>query len=114
NQLSVNEIDQFLTAAGAAKVVVFLTPNGGRSWFKRSDVKTMLNRHQKWLIIDAYGEAPYDDRNRWQNDVQTAIRDIRSAGDTVPLTVLSNLYGRDLPALFERGAAIEATDPLRN
>jgi len=114
NQLSLSEVDRFLTTAAAAKVVVFLTPNGGRSWFKRSDVRTMLNKHKKWLIIDAYGEAPYDDRNRWQNDVQTAIRDVRSAGYTVPLVVLSNMYGRDLPALFERGAAIEAADPLRN
>jgi hypothetical protein len=113
-QLSVSEIDRFLTIAAAARVVVFLTPNGGNSWFRRSDVKTMLARHQKWLIIDAYGEAPYDDRDRWQNDVQSAIRDIRAQGYTVPLTVLANLYGRDLPSLFERGAEIIAADPLRN
>jgi hypothetical protein len=114
NSLPLAEIEQFLATAAAARVVVFLTPNGGRSWFTRPEVKTMLTRYQKWLIIDAYGEAPYDDRDRWQNDVQTAIRDVRAAGYTVPLTVLSNLYGRDLPALFERGAAIAATDPLRN
>jgi len=113
-QLSLSEIEQFLIAAEAAKVVVFLTPNGGRSWFGRSDVKTMLNRHKKWLIIDAYGEAPYDDRNRWQNDVVNAIREVRSFGYTVPLVVLSNQYGRDLPALLQRGAAIEAADPLHN
>jgi hypothetical protein len=114
NQLSLSEIDQFLTTAEAARVVVFLTPNGGRSWFNRADVKTMLDKHKKWLIIDAYGEAPYDDRNRWQTDVTTAIQDVRSAGYTVPLTVLANRFGRDLPSLFERGAQIEAADPLHN
>jgi hypothetical protein len=114
NTLSLNEIDRFLTAAAEARVVVFLTPNGGNSWFSRQDVKNMLNKHKKWLIIDAYGEAPYDDRDRWQQDVQDGISEIRSYGYTVPVTVLANRYGRDLPSLFERGAEIVATDPQRN
>ena len=114
NTLSLDEIEQFLVAAENAQVVVFLTPNGGIEWFERDDVKEMLTRHQKWLIIDAYGEAEYDDRDRWQGDVTAAIQQVRSYGYTVPLVVLANRFGRDLPSLFERGEQIVAADPLGN
>jgi hypothetical protein len=114
NTLPLSEIEQFMATAAAAKVVVFFTPNGGIDWFGREDVKRMFKKYEKWLIIDAYGEAEYDDRDRWQGDVTAAIRQVRSYGYTVPLVVLANRYGRDLPSLFERGPQIVAADPLDN
>jgi len=108
-----SEIDSILGAFGAQKVVVYISP-GDRAWFKRSDIKPVLLKHEKTIIIDAFQEPTYDDVPRWVSEAKVAIADMRNAGYSAPLTVLSNQYGRDLQAAFDRGQEIVNSDPLKN
>jgi mannan endo-1,4-beta-mannosidase len=112
-QLSVADVDAILTRIVSHRMVIFLSP-GDRSWFARDDVQEMLARHQQWLIVDAFQEPNYDDRTRWQADAIAAIQTVRQEGYTVPITVLANQYGRDLPSLLMHGADVVAADDLGN
>jgi hypothetical protein len=110
---TVDELDALLSRITAHGLVVFLSP-GDRSWFARSDVHAMLDKHKSMLIIDAFQEPNYDDRTLWKADAISSIQAIRELGYTVPLTVLANQFGRDLPVLLEQGAEVIAADPLTN
>ena len=74
----------------------------------------MLLRHEKGLIIDAFQEPDYNDVTRWLSDTKAAVKDIRSAGYSAPVTVLSNQFGRDLKAALKHGQEIVDSDPMKN
>lgn len=112
-ELNASDIDALLTTFENEKVVVYLSP-GDRAWFKKSDIKAVLLKHEKGLIIDAFQEPNYNDAKRWVTDGKAAVADIRGAGYTAPLTVLSNQFGRDLKAALEHGQEIADSDPLHN
>jgi hypothetical protein len=112
--LSVANVDQVLTLVGQRGMVAFIDPLNDDSWLGRSDVKTMLKKHEAYIIIDAYGEPQYDDRDSWFGEAVAALDYVRGLGYTVPLTVTANQFGRDLPSLFEFGEDILAADPLGN
>jgi hypothetical protein len=114
NTLSVADVDAVLTLVGQKRMVAFIDPLNGDNWLGRTDVKTMLKKHEAYLIIDAYGEPQYDDRDSWRAEAADALRAVRDMGYTVPLTVTANQFGRDLPSLFEYGEEIMAADPLDN
>ena len=111
SQLDTADVDAILTQITSHDMVAFVSP-GDRSWFLREDVKTMLAAHEGWIVVDAFQEPTYDDRARWKSDVLAAITEVRGAGYRVPVCVLANQYGRDLPSIFMDGAEIEAGDPL--
>jgi hypothetical protein len=113
SDFTTDELDALLARINGHGMVIFLSP-GDRSWFARDDVKAMLDKHKSMLIIDAFQEPNYDDRARWQTDATSAIAAIRDQGYTVPLTVLANQFGRDLPVLLEHGAEVVGTDPVHN
>jgi hypothetical protein len=112
--LSVANVDQVLTLVGQKGMVAFIDPLSDDGWLARSDVKTMLKKHEAYIIIDAYGEPQYDDRDSWFAEAVAALNYVRDLGYQVPLTVTANQFGRDLPSLFEYGADILAADPLDN
>jgi hypothetical protein len=112
-QLDVAAVDAILTRITQRGMVIFLSP-GDRTWFARDDVKAMLDKHKAWLIVDAFQEPNYDDRARWKDDAISAVQTVRSMGYTVPVTVLANQYGRDLPALLQHGAEVVQADTLKN
>jgi hypothetical protein len=112
--LSVANVDQVLTLVGQKGMVAFIDPLSDDGWLARSDVKTMLKKHEAYIIIDAYGEPQYDDRDSWFAEAVVALNYVRDLGYQVPLTVTANQFGRDLPSLFEYGADILAADPLDN
>ena len=112
--LGVSGIDAVLARIGGHGMVAYFTPNGPSDWLGRSDVRTMLAKHERYLILDAYGEPVYDDRTRFRNDAIARVQRVRGWGYRVPLTVLANRYGRDLPSLLQHGQAIVDADPLRN
>jgi malectin (di-glucose binding ER protein)/cellulase (glycosyl hydrolase family 5) len=115
NTLTVDDVDDALTLIGEKGMIAFIDPlNSSDNWLARSDVKTMLKKHESYLIIDAYGEPQYDDRTKWRREAAQALKDIRALGYKVPLTVTANQFGRDLPSLFTYGAEILAADPLGN
>ncbi len=110
---TVDELDALFARITGHSMVIFLSP-GDRSWFARSDVQAMLDKHKSMLIIDAFQEPNYDDRTLWKSDAISAIQGVRDLGYTVPVTVLANQFGRDLPVLLEQGAEVVAADPLTN
>jgi len=112
--LSVANVDQVLTLVGQKKMVAFIDPLDDDGWLARADVKTMLKKHEAYIIIDAYGEPQYDDRDAWFGEAVAALDYVRGLGYRVPLTVTANQFGRDLPSLFELGEDVLAADPLGN
>jgi hypothetical protein len=114
NTLTVDDVDSILTRIGQKGMIAFIDPLGGDDWLARSDVRTMLKKHESYLIIDAYGEPQYDDREQWRTEAAVALQHYRDLGYSVPLTVTANQFGRDLPSLFEHGDEILAADPQDN
>ncbi len=82
------------------------------AWFRKPEVKTMLDRYKKWLLIDTANERGDVDRLTWRNSVVHDVAVFRDAGYTEPLVAISRVAGRDLPAILQYGGAIEAADPL--
>ncbi len=114
--LDTSDVDVLLAVVEATGLVAYITPygNAGMRWLEQQDVRQMLAKHEKYILIDAFGEPTFDDRERFRSEATQAIRDVRSWGYRVPLTVTANQYGRDLPSLLELGAEIIAADPLNN
>jgi hypothetical protein len=113
--LSVDDVDDVLSAVGKHHMVAYLgTLSDDGTWFGRSDVRSMLGKHESYLIIDAYGEPTYDDRERFRTESKETLKRFRDWGYRVPLTVTGNQFGRDLPSVLRYGAEIVAADPLHN
>jgi hypothetical protein len=74
----------------------------------------MLLSHESGIIIDAYQEPDFWDVPRWVEEAVAAVETIRGGGYSCPITVLSNGYGRDLPAALDNGQTIFDADPLAN
>jgi hypothetical protein len=114
NTLSVENVDELLTYIGEQGMVAFIDPLNGDDWYARDDVRSMLKKHESFLIIDAYGEPQYDDIEKWRAEAKEALVRMRGLGYEVPFTVYANQFGRGLPSLFDYGAEILAADPLHN
>ena len=115
NTLTLSDVDQVLTLIGQRGMVAFLAPlNQSGNWFARADVKTMLKKHESYIIIDAYGEPQYDDLERWRSEAADALQAYRDLGYHVPLTVTANQFGRDLPSILDYGDEILSADPEGN
>ncbi|HTV21877.1 MAG TPA: hypothetical protein VMG12_24475 [Polyangiaceae bacterium] len=114
--LSLDDVDQLLDIVAEKGLVAYVTPYGNDNmrWLEGQDVRAMLAKHAKYILIDAFGEPTFDDREKFLRDSTDAIRTVRSWGYEVPLTVTANQFGRDLPSLFELGSEIIAADPLHN
>ncbi|MET0413075.1 MAG: malectin domain-containing carbohydrate-binding protein [Polyangiaceae bacterium] len=113
--LTVTDVDAVLTLIGQRGMIAYIDPlNGGTTWLARADVKTMLAKHESYLIIDAYGEPQYDNREQWRSEAKAAIKVVRALGYKVPITVTANQFGRDLPSILTYGAEFIAADPLHN
>jgi mannan endo-1,4-beta-mannosidase len=112
-QLGVSDIDPIFARAVQNGLVFFVSP-GDETWFGRNDVQALIQKYEPWVIIDAFQEPNYDDPVRWLSEAKAAVALIRSYGYRVPITVLSNQYGRDLPTALAHGGEVVATDPRAN
>lgn len=114
--LSNANVESLIQVAVDNQMVVYVTPYGSQNmqWLGEPEVREILTRYEKHIIIDAFGEPTFDDRARFLADSTDAIRQVREWGYRVPLTVTANQFGRDLPSLLELGAEIVASDPLNN
>lgn len=114
--LGIDDVDDLLNIVAEHGMVAYVTPYGDNAmqWLEGQDVRAMLAKHEKYILIDAFGEPTFDDRDKFLADSTEAIRTVRSWGYRVPLTVTANQFGRDLPSLFELGEQIVAADPLHN
>jgi hypothetical protein len=115
NALTTDDVDAILTFIGEQGMVAFIDPlNSPDDWYARDDVRAMLKKHERFIIIDAYGEPQYDDIDKWRAEAKEALVHMRALGYTVPFTVYANQFGRGLPSLFDYGQEILAADPLHN
>lgn len=116
NTLGTDDVDALLAVVADRGMVAYVTPYGNEAmqWLDGEDVRAMLAKHEKYIIIDAFGEPTFDDRERFVRDSTDALRQVRSWGYRVPLTVTANQYGRDLPSILELGEQIISADPLGN
>lgn len=110
--LGVSDLDAVLARLSMHGIVTIVNPSG-TSWFADAGVKSMLAKYSHGLVLDVYGPG-YDDRPRFLTAAKAAVAQVRGYGYEVPLIVLTNNYGRDLPAALTYGAEIVAADPLHN
>jgi hypothetical protein len=113
DNITAADLDSVIGTFANAQVVVYLSP-GDRTWFNRPEIKAVLDKYAAWVIIDAYQEPNFDNRAQWKTEAIAAIRTIRGYGYTLPITVLANLYGRDLPSLLLEGSDVVAADTANN
>jgi hypothetical protein len=114
--LGTADVDTLLDRVAEKGMAAYVTPYGneGMQWLAGQDVRQMLAKHQRYIIIDAFGEPTFDDRDRFIAESTKAIQQVRSWGYQVPLTVTANQFGRDLPSLLALGQQIVDSDPLGN
>ena len=84
-----------------------------RAFWARDDVRSIVEKHRRWIVIDALQEPGALSRAEWRARAIAAIGYIRSLGYKTPLTVMAAQDGRDLPAILQHGLEIVASDPLR-
>jgi hypothetical protein len=82
--------------------------------FERADVKALLQRYEKYIAITIKGESYDQTEQQWTDDIKNRITRVRNAGYRMPLYVLPVNGGRNLPYILNRGAELEAFDPLHN
>jgi mannan endo-1,4-beta-mannosidase len=114
--LALSDVDELLNAVTAHDMVAYIAPYGseGGAWLAHPEVKAMLAKHERNILIDAFGEPTFDDRGRFVAESTSSLRRLRGLGYRVPLTVTANQFGRDLPSLLDLGPEILAADPLHN
>ena len=110
--LGVSGVDSVLARLSVHNLVAILNVDS-ISWLNDTSVRTMLDKYSRRLIIDAYWLGPNDSNNFLAN-AESAVAQIRGYGYQVPLLVLSNNYGYDLPTTLDSGLQILAADPLHN
>lgn len=112
---AVTAVDKLISTATSHRMVVYLSVGvDKRSWFYQPAVRQMLEKHKKWLIIDLFQEATFDDRARWKRETLSAIREFRKAGYKLPVTMMANQGGRDLNVLLSDGDELVAADTAHN
>jgi mannan endo-1,4-beta-mannosidase len=114
--LTVSDVNALLNAVAQHDMVAYIAPYGseGGAWLARPEVRAMLAKHERYILIDAFGEPTFDDRERFVSEATSSLKNLRELGYRVPLTVTANQFGRDLPSLLELGPEILAADPLHN
>lgn len=113
SQLSAADLGPVVAAAVQAGLVVFISP-GDTTWFGRADAQALIAEYEPYIVLDAFQEAAYDNPTMWLSDAKAAVATVRGYGYRVPLTAISNQYGRDLPTALSKGAQVVAADSLGN
>lgn len=114
--LNLAEIENAIKLAINAKMLVDVAIDGGHNpaIYLNTEVKALLRRYEKYIVIHAKGEATETTDDSWANSAKSVIASMRSAGYICPLYIMSREYGRNLPCLLNKATEVLASDPLRN
>jgi mannan endo-1,4-beta-mannosidase len=114
--LSLAQMENLIQLGIQGRMLVDVAVNGGKTpdTYLRSDVKTILQRYERNIVIHAVGEAYESTGLAWATRVKGVIGRLRAAGYKAPLYIMSIDGGRNLPAILQYGAEILASDPLKN
>lgn len=89
------------------------------NWFTQANVKAILLKHKKWLMINPVNEAGYvkwynNDENRFKTMYETIINNLRNAGLDMPLVLDASDCGQHISLWKNIGASLQNTDPKHN
>ncbi len=85
------------------------------NYWTRSDVVTVLKRHERYLLLNIANEAGASVmRSDFENTYRTAITRIRETGVKVPLVIDGPRWGQDIDMLQSAGPALIQHDPEKN
>jgi mannan endo-1,4-beta-mannosidase len=84
-------------------------------YWTRSDVVTVLKRHEEYLLLNIANEAGASVmRSDFENTYRTAITRIRETGVKMPLVIDGPQWGQDIDMLQSAGPTLIQHDPEKN
>lgn len=110
------QVEDMIRRGINAHMLVDVALDGGNHtdlWL-RADVKALMIKYQRYIVVHAMGESYEGTHAAWAARAKTVITSLRNAGYTMPLYIMARDGGRNLPAILERGAEVQAHDPLHN
>ncbi len=117
SQLTLAEVENLIQKAISKGMIVYITPanvSNNVAWFCQSNVKALMDRYSKYLVLDAVGETTHATDAEWVSDVVDAIRTMRAYGYKHPLCVISRNYGRNPHTILNNAQYVLNQDPERN
>jgi len=89
------------------------------NWYTQTNVKAILLKYQKWLMLNPVNEAGYvmwndNDETRFRLMYQTIITNLRNAGLNMPLVLDASDCGQHLNLWKNIGATLQTFDPKHN
>ncbi len=89
------------------------------NWFTQTNVKTILLKYQKWLMLNPVNEAGYvmwnsNNETRFRLMYQTIISNLRNAGLNMPLVLDASDCGQHLNLWKSIGTSLQNFDPKHN
>jgi hypothetical protein len=114
--VSLAVVEDLIQRGIQGKMLVDVAINGGKdpTVYLRDDVKALLLRYEKNIVIHAVGEAYESTGLAWATRVKGVISQLRAGGYKAPLYIMSIDGGRNLPAILQYGPEILNADPLKN
>lgn len=114
--LTLAQVENLIQLSISHGMMVDIALDGGGSVdiYLRSDVKALLQKYEKHLVLHAMGEGTQSTASAWASDSIAGISKLRAAGYKAPIYVMSNTYGRNLPTLLSHGQQVFDSDPLKN
>ncbi len=85
-------------------------------YYCRDDVKSMLMRHQRYLLINIANEwgSHKVSANHWLQSYTDAVNLMREAGYTTTLVVDAPGWGQNIQPILKKGNTLIENDPLHN
>ena len=89
------------------------------NWFTQTNVKTILLKYQKWLMLNPVNEAGYvmwngNNETRFRLMYQSIISNLRNAGLNMPLVLDASDCGQHLNLWKSIGTSLQNFDPKHN
>lgn len=89
------------------------------NWFTQTNVKPILLKYQKWLMLNPVNEAGYvmwnsNNETRFRTMYQSIIANFRNAGLNMPLVLDASDCGQNLNLWKNIGATLQSFDPKHN
>lgn len=114
---SLAQIEAVIQRGIAAHMLVDVAIDGGRGTdpaavYLRADVKALLFKYQRNIVIHAKGEATEATGAAWVTNAKAVVAAMRAAGYITPLYIMGNTYGRNLPTILQYGQQVVDADPL--
>lgn len=114
--MTLSDVEGLIQSSIAAKMLVDVAIDGGKdaSVYVRSDVKQLLLKYERYIVIHAKGESYENTEADWATNAKAIVSQLRTAGYKAPLYLLPINAGRNLPAILDKGQEILDSDPLKN